>query len=380
MKPAAQRHPRAWCAALVLTALATLSACSSSPDKPKPAELAPAAAIMGTRLVWTAQVGAGPTTVAPRAVGDRVYAAGAGNSVVALDAESGREVWRHAVGAPLMAGIGSDGETVAVVTQANDLVALSGGQQRWRVRLSTSVYTAPLVAGRRVFVLGADRSLSAYDGQTGQRLWLQSRTGEPLVLSQPGALLAVGDTLVAGLAGKLAGLNPSNGTLRWETPIANARGTNEVERLVDVVGPVSRVGSSVCVRAYASAVGCVDASRGSLVWSKPALGSLGLGGDDRLVFGTESDGRVLAWQRGTGERAWSVERLKYRELTAPMALGRVLAVGDSNGLVHLLSREDGADMARLSTDGSAIVGAPLLVGPSLVVQTRNGGIYAWRPQ
>jgi len=89
---------------------------------------------------------------------------------------------------------------------------------------------------------------------------------------------------------------------------------------------------------------------------------------------------VLAWQRSNGDAAWNVDRLKHRGLTAPVALGRVVAVGDGTGLVHLISREDGAEMARLSTDGSAIVGAPLLVGPSLVVQTRNGGVFAWRPQ
>ncbi len=369
--------PRLWLTGL---ALAALAACSSSPNKPRPADLPPPAAVMGTQLVWSAQVGGGPAKVAPRAVADRLFVAGAGNSVVALAAESGKELWRLALASPVMAGIGTDGDTVAVVTQDNDLVAMAAGQQLWRMRLGASAQTAPLVAGRRVFVLAADRSVTAFDGQTGKRLWTQARTGEPLVLNQPGTLLAVGDTLVAGLGGRLVGLNPLNGSVRWEASIATARGTNEVERLVDIVGPVSRVGNSICARAYASAVGCVDATNGRVTWTKPASGFQGLGGDDRLVFGSESDGRVQAWQRSSGDAAWSMDRLKYRELTAPVALGRVVAVGDGTGLVHLISREDGAEMARLSTDGSAIVGAPLLVGPSLVVQTRNGGVFAWRPQ
>ncbi len=371
------RRARGWLAAGTLLALA---ACSSSPDKPRPAELAPAAQQLATVQAWLAQVGPGPVHVSPRVARDRVFVAGAANAVLALDAGSGKEIWRAALAAPLMAGIGTDGDSVAVVTRENDLVALAEGKELWRARLSASTYTAPLVAGRRVFVATADRSVLAFDGQTGKRLWTQTRTGEPLVLSQPGALLAVGDTLVAGLGGRLVGLNPLNGSPRWEAAIATSRGTNEVERLVDIVGPVSRLGNSVCARAYGSAVGCLDAARGTTVWSLAALGSVGLGGDERLVFGSEADGRVRAWQRSSGEAAWTVERLKYRELTAPVALGRVVAVGDATGLVHLLSREDGADMARLSADGSAIVGAPLLAGSVLVVQTRNGGVYAWRPQ
>lgn len=379
MKAHARLNPRAWLALAALSVLC-LGACSSSPDKPRPAELPPVAALMGTRLVWSVQVGGTDGAVAPRAVGDRVFVAGAGGSVAALDAENGKDVWRVNLNTPIAAGIGADGETAAVVTQANELVAMAGGKELWRVRLSASSFTAPLVAGRRVFVLTADRSVSAFDAQTGARLWKQSRPGEPLVLRQPGALLAVGDTLVAGLSGRLVGLNPLNGSVRWEAPVATSRGTNEVERLVDIVGPVSRVGNSVCARAYASALGCVDASRGTLVWTKPAQGTHGVSGDDRLVFGTESDGRVRAWQRASGESVWSMDRLKHRDLTAPLSVGRVVAVGDGTGLLHLLSREDGSEMTRLSTDGSAIVGTPLLAGQSLVVQTRNGGVYAWRPQ
>ncbi len=366
-------------AAIGLTVL-LLSACSFSPKKPVAAPLPPVAALMGTRLAWTAQVGSGPASAAPQVVGSRVFLAGAGGTVAAIDAESGRDVWRASLGMPLATGVGADGEIAAVVTQGNALIALSAGQQRWRVQLPAKVFTAPLVAGGRVFVVTADRTVMAFDGGNGARLWTQSRPGEPLVLSQAGVLLAVGDTLVAGLSGRLTGFNPQNGSIRWEAPIATPRGTNEVERLVDLVWPVSRLGDSVCARAYSAAVGCVDASRGSVAWTQAAQGSVGLAGDDRLVFGTESDGRVRAWQRATGEAAWSVDRLKYRNLSAPLAVGRVVALGDATGTVHLLSREDGSELTRLSTDGSAIVGGPVLAGQVLLVQTRNGGVFAWRPQ
>ena len=248
------------------------------------------------------------------------------------------------------------------------------------MRLPAQVFTAPLVAGQRVFVVTAERTVLAFDGATGARLWTQSRPGEPLVLRQGGVLLAVGDTLVVGLSGRLAGLNPQSGAVRWDAPIATARGTNEVERLVDLVGPVSRVGDSVCARSYSAGVGCVDAVRGGVAWIQAAQGATGLGGDDRLVFGTESDGRVRAWQRADGAAAWTSERLKYRDLSAPLAVGRVVAVGDGTGTLHLLSREDGSELTRLSTDGSAIIGSPVVAGQVLVAQTRNGGVFAWRPQ
>jgi outer membrane protein assembly factor BamB len=366
--------------ASIAAVLVLVSACSFSPKKPEPAPLPPVAALMGTQLAWTAQVGPGPASASPQVVGTRVFLAGAGGTVAAIDAETGRDIWRTVLGTPLATGVGADGETAAVVTRDNALIALSGGQQRWRAQLPAKVFTTPLVAGGRVFVVAADRTVLAFDGGNGARLWSQQRPGEPLVLSQAGVLLAVGDTLVAGLSGRLTGLNPQNGSVRWEAPIATPRGTNEVERLVDLVGPVSRLGDSVCARAYSAAVGCVDASRGNVVWSQAAQGSVGLSGDDRLVFGADSDGRVRAWQRASGEAAWASDRLKYRSLSAPLAVGRVVALGDATGTLHLLSREDGSELTRLTTDGSAIVGGPALAGQVLLVQTRNGGVFAWRPQ
>jgi outer membrane protein assembly factor BamB len=199
------------------------------------------------------------------------------------------------------------------------------------------------------------------------------------VLRHAGVMLAVGDTLVVGLSGRMVGLNPLNGSIRWEAALATPRGVNDVERLVDLVGSVSRVGETVCARAFQASVGCVNAARGSVLWTKRANGSEGVHGDDQLVFGTEADGKVLAWRRDNGERVWVNERLQFRSLTAPLALGRSVAVGDSTGLVHLLSREDGSLVNRLNTDGSPIAAAPVVAGNTLIVVTRSGGVHGFVP-
>jgi outer membrane protein assembly factor BamB len=375
---------------LAALALAALAGCSSLPsmpffggaaEKPKPAELQPNPNLLGVRQAWTARIGEVGYTLMPAVSGTTVtVAGGADGAVVALDAATGRELWRASAGAPLAAGVGSDGNVTAVITRSNDVVAFAGGKEIWRQRLPALAYTAPFVAGARVFVLSADRSVTAFDGRNGHKLWTQARPGEPLVLSQSGVMLAVGDTLVVGQGGRLAGMNPANGSLRWEAPIASPRGINDVERLADLVGRVSRVGTNVCARAFQTAVGCVDASRGQLAWTQKANGHEGVHGDEANVFGTEADGRVVAWKRDTGQRAWTSERLMHRGLTAPLALGRSVVVGDSTGFVHLLSREDGTLLNRLATDGSPVAAAPLAAGNTLVVVTRNGGVYGFVPE
>jgi outer membrane protein assembly factor BamB len=61
-------------------------------------------------------------------------------------------------------------------------------------------------------------------------------------------------------------------------------------------------------------------------------------------------------------------------------VGRSVAIGDGTGLVHLLSREDGTPLNRLSTDGSPVVAAPTLAGDTLVVVTKAGGVFGFRPE
>ena len=362
-----------------LLAAAVLAGCAAGSARPKPAELPPNVAMIGVRQAWTARIPAVNFPLQTRVVGNQVVVAGGDGSVVTLDANTGAEVARANVGTTLSAGVGSDGRTHAVVTRDNNVVALEGGREIWRYRLPTQSYTAPLVAGGRVFVLGADRSLTALDGRAGTLLWTVQRPAEPLVLRQAGVLTAVGNTLVAGLAGRLVGVNPDSGNVTWEAPVASARGTNDVERLVDLVGGVRRQGNVVCARAFQAAVGCVDTYNGNVAWTRAANGATGIDGDDQRIFGAESDGRVLAWRADNGDRSWSSERLQWRYLTAPLVLGRSVVMGDEAGLVHFLSREDGSPLTRVSTDSSGIAVSPVVAGNTLVVVTRNGGVYGFRP-
>ena len=376
------RSPRALSvgAPLALIVVAFLSGCFGGATKPQPAELQPVTALASARQSWNSRIGKVDFPLEVSVSGDSVAVASSDGTVALLEAKTGRDLWRVALNTPIAAGVGSDGKVVSVVTKANEVIALQDGRELWRQKLSAQAFTAPFVAGARVFVLAADRSVNAFDGQTGRKLWVQQRPSEPLVLRQSGVMLAVGDTLVVGLSGRLAGLNPANGSIRWETPIASPRGINDVERLVDLVGRVSREGDNVCVRAFQATIGCVNAASGNLLWTKPANGVQGIHGDDRLLFGTETDGTVIAWRRADGEKVWSTDRLRYRSLTAPLVAGRSVVVGDFTGFIHLLSRDDGTLLNRLPTDGSAIVASPVLAGNTLIAVTHNGGVYGFQPE
>ncbi len=377
------RQPRsAWVAGAVLCAVA-LSGCSffGSKSAPKPVELGANVPVIPVGKVWQSKMGKVERLVLqPHVQGSTVVLASDAGEVLAVDATTGAQTWRVNVGAPLSAGVGSDGRWSAVVSRSNELIAIEGGREIWRKTLPIQVFTAPLVAGNRIFVLAADRSVYAFDASSGQRLWMQHRPGEPLVLRQQGVLVPFGNTLVTGLGGRLVGFDPDNGAIRWEAPIASPRGTNDVERLVEIVGTTSRVGNQLCARAFQATVGCVDAASGAVGWTQPANGTEGISGDEKAIYGVESNGSVVAWNRATGAKMWSSTRLQYRQLTAPLVLGRSVVIGENNGTIHMLSREDAAPLNRLTTDKSGVAATPVAVADTLVVVTRDGGIYGFRPQ
>lgn len=365
---------------MALAAVSLLAACASGPDQPKPSALPAFTGDFKVQQVWSNQIGQVTTPLLASVHGENVAVASSTGQLALIAAQDGRDIWRLNVNAPIQSGVGGDGQRFAVVTKNNELLAVEAGQVIWRQTLSALSYTPPLVAGERVFVLTGDRAVSAFDGASGEKLWTQQRPSEPLILKQSGLLMPLGDRLLVGWGGRLVALNPTTGDVLWETLIGATRGTNEVERLVDLVASASREGDALCVRAFQASVACLDGTTGRLAWSRAAQGHQGLDGDAQTIWGVESDGKVMAWQRQTGAPLWAQEALRFRGLSLPLFWSRHVVVGDQDGWVHFLAAQDGQAQQRMGTDGSGITGKPVAVGQTLVVVTRTGGVFGFRAE
>jgi outer membrane protein assembly factor BamB len=229
-----------------------------------------------------------------------------------------------------------------------------------------------------VFVLAVDRSVHAFDAVDGRKLWSVQRPSDPLTLAQAGVLLPYQDTLLVGQGTRLVALDPLRGSVRWEQPLATPRGTNEVERLADLVGPSARDGDTVCARAFQAAVGCVNAQRGALAWTRVVGGLHGVAlGGGRLLAADASD-RISTWNASTGEPSWNSEALRYRGLSAPVVLGRDVIFGDDDGLLHALSLDDGRLVSRIATDGGRPVTASAPLAGTALFVARSGAVLALR--
>ena len=377
---------RALAVAAAVVASALVAGCADDVAKPTPLE--PMEAKIAGHEVWklslssfstlsalAGNAGFGAQGVA--AAGNNFVIGALNGALVSVDAATGKENWRADAGGRLSAGIGTDGRFTSVVTRDGDLVTLDAGKIIWRKHLNAAVYTAPFVAGERVFVLGVDRSVQAFDAVDGKQLWTYAKAGDALTLSQAGVLTAWQDTLLFGLGARLTALDPLKGTVRWEVPVAAPRGTNEVERLADLVSPAARVGDIVCARAFQSAVSCADAARGTVAWTRPLGGTHGVAADEQVAVAADASDRISAWRLGTGELLWTSERLRYRQLAAPVLIGGTIAIIDNGGLVHFLARDTGEPLLRLPTADSPAA-ATVRVGNTLVVVSRAGRVFGFR--
>ncbi len=364
--------------ALLLAGCSSLNPFAKAPPD-APRALVEFKSSMSPKVAWTYSIGkAGLAVFAPVVAGESVFVASSDGSLARLDAASGKAQWRINVGSKLGAGVGSDGENVAVVSTKGLLMVFDGsGKARWKEQLPSEALSTPVVGEGMVVVRSGDNRISAYDAQTGTRRWSSLRSIPPLVLhGAPGIVIDSGIVYVAQPGGKLLALSGINGGARWESVVADPKGTTELERVADVVGRPVLAGHEICATAYQGRLSCFDASNGVVRWGKDWSSFNGPAVDERFVFAVDTTGVISGFAREAGQSVWRNEKLLNRQLSTPISLGRAVVVGDYKGFLHFLGREDGAFLARLSTDGSPMAGSPVLAGDRAVFQTRDGTVLA----
>ncbi|NIF54370.1 outer membrane protein assembly factor BamB [Burkholderia sp. Ax-1724] len=371
----------------VICAMAVLSlaACSSTKDVRRvPTPLTEFKPVLDVQQSWSASVGkAGRYLFSPVAVGNAVYAAGANGTVAKIDAQTGKDVWRTKLHDDLSAGVGSDGTLTAVGGLKGDVYVLGAdGKELWTAKAPGEIISPPLVGNGLVVVRTIDGQIVAFNGQTGEQKWNYRNRAVPLNLRVSSGMTFAGDAAVlAGFpGGSFSAINLQTGDNYWQTPVSYPKGVTEVERINDVTGPPTLVGSQTCAVTFQGQIGCFDANSGRSLWSKAFSSTSGLAQDDRSVVAADDWSIVSAFDGSNGSVLWKNESLKNRDLSVPMLLGRAAVFGDYQGYVHFLSNADGALVARMKTDGSAISAAPVLAGDTLVVQTRDGGLFGFRPR
>lgn len=366
----------------LMTGCSTLSSLNpfSSKDKTtEPAKLEELKATMAVRTAWKLDIGkARGYQFTPALAGNTLVVASADGAIARVEAADGRPMWRIKADSNLTAGVGTDGNVIAVGAAKGVLMAFDmDGKALWKAQLSSEVLSAPAVGQGIVVARSIDNRIVGFDAKTGEKKWTVQRPSPPLTLrNAPGMVVHGTDVIVAQPAGKLTSFLLATGAPRWEVEVGVARGATELERVTDIGGAPVIFEQDVCAVSYQGRVACFELASGSPRWNRDLSSEVGVAVDQRFVFAADDKGALHAFARDSGTSAWKNDKLAFRGLSTPLSYGRAVAVGDYQGYIHFLSREDGVFLARAATDGSAISGTPLVAGSNLIFQTQNGTVTA----
>ena len=354
---------------------------SSSKPAAKPAALIDFKPAVRLTRGWEASVGkSGPYLFSPASDDQAVYAAGMEGRIAKLDLATGRELWRIDAGKPLSAGVGVGEGLVLVGTHKGELLAFHSldGKPAWQAKLSGEILVPPVAGYGAVVARSNDGRVAMFEASSGKLRWDVGRTLPALTLREQSHLQITENAVYAGHAGgRLSALAINNGAPLWETNVALPKGTTELERIADVVGPLAINDKVVCGASFQGRVACFNLAKGNAAWARDVSALRGVGMDERLVYVADEHGAVMAYDKLRGTNPWKQEKLRDRGLSSPVPVAdRYVAVGDYQGQVHLLNADDGAFVARAATDGSAIQSVMISLKSGLLVQTSNGGIQA----
>jgi len=332
------------------------------------------------KILWQVKTGkAEAYEFSPVIEGDHVYAASASGEIVKVDNNTGKTLWRIDAKEKLSGGVGSGGGLVLVGAENGSVLAFNqAGKALWTSHLSSEILSAPQYDEGTVIVRTGDSRIYGINADDGSRKWVYERTTPALSLRSSAGVVVDNEVVYAGFAGgKLIAIRADNGKLLWEASVAQPKGVTEIERIADITSLPFVDGPLIYAVAYQGRIAAVDRVTGRVVWNRDISSLNGLSADDAKIFVSHAIGSVYSLEYTTGKTFWRQADLKNRQLTTPLAINDVVAVGDLEGYVHFLNREDGAQTARVRTDDSPVMPRLLkLKEDVMLAQTRDGNLFA----
>lgn len=395
---------------LAVALTGALSGCALFEDEDaiQPAEL-PDTVTLEPKPIWSESVGSGLgegySRLTPAIAEGKVYAADYDGTVMALDASNGTTLWAQelatelnpapesswyefwnwfgssAISARTAGAVGLGEGLVLVGTLDGEVIALDAatGTEKWRNLVSSEVLAPPTVGNGKVLVRTVDGKLFALDAETGKRAWLYDRTVPVLSLRGTSSAVSARGAAVASFdSGKVTAIFIENGRVIWEKGLVPASGRSEFDRVGDVDADPVIVEDTVYVVSYHGQIAALDLRSGETLWQREqsSFGKLGVDADN--VYVTNEQSHVRAIERRSGATVWTQDSLHDRALTGTAAFGNHVVVGDFEGYVHFLAKDDGRYLGRYEVDDDGIASAPVVVDDTLYVYGRSGELAAFK--
>lgn len=353
-------------------------------EEAKPNPLEKIEATVKIERNWSYNVGAGSAessfhNLVPTLRGDTFYAASPDGYVSAIDAVSGKRKWRINADVPISGAIGAGIDVLLIGTPEGEVKGLSidNGEELWTQKLSSEILAPPAAYGGVAVVRTIDGHVYGLSSSNGEQQWVFHRQVPTLTLRGNSAPLVVDRAVVVGFAnGRLVAASLTDGRVVWDVSIAQARGVNEVERMIDIDSTPVLVGSVLYVSAFQGSVTALALGSRNVLWSKEVSSYTPVSADSDNIYVSDDEGRVIALDRLTGELIWEQTGLLNRNLSGPAALDRYVVVTDFDGYAHVLSKSDGQIIGRSKVSGGRLTGPSIVHQGAIHSMNENGDLVS----
>lgn len=382
-------HIRPLTSFLILLAMLNLSAgCSWFDDDDEinaPAELIEFNQTLPVERVWRTSIGPSdnrvPVNISPAYAGGKVYVAGRKGRISIIDADTGSVEMRIDSKLRISAGPGVAGDLVMVGTLDGEVFVFDTARDEvlWRSPVSSEVLATPVLHDGMVIVRCIDGRIFGFDAQTGVRRWLYDR-GVPLL-----SLRGTSDPVVRGGViyigydgGEVVALRASDGSVLWEQVVSPQEGKTELERLADIDGDMAIIANDLYVASSRGRLAALAVDSGRILWVKDVGSANGLSVARTQLALSDRQSQVWLVDRVNSTTLWKQDQLLNRGLTRPAFYLNYLVVADDEGYLHFVDTDSGNFVARTRVDSEGVRAAPVAVGTTLYVLSKDGSLSAYR--
>lgn len=380
-----------------LISVCLLSGCSlfnSEEDINKMAPLPKVQNQFTAATLWHVSVGDGVgdyySNLHPAFINNMVYAADRIGVVKAVNVENGKLFWKTHLSrktgffadrksALLSGGITLDKQHLYIGSERGEVFALNrnDGTIAWRVPVAGEALSSPVVSDNLLLIHTSNGMLQALNTADGTSRWVVNLGSSPLTLRGESApTVAVGGAIVGADNGLVNAILLNQGQLVWQQRISQTTGASEIDRLNDVdTTPVVAKGV-VYAQAYNGNLAALDLRNGQIQWKREIGGVKNLFLHEDRIYLIDQNDRVIVLSTDNGVPIWRQSELLHRNLTAPIVFDNYLVTADSEGYVHWLNITNGHFVSQQKIDSSGFQAQPLVAGDKLLLQAKNGELYA----
>lgn len=356
-------------------------------------------AAQNLRVAWRNDVGAGSDrksalTTPPVASDTAVFTLDSDQRIHATSLDTGRTLWskrlkgltdRDKVG--IGGGLAIEGNTLVVASGYGFMAALDAatGEERWKRAMGAPMTGAPTIREGRIFVASNNNEIFALNFDTGETEWSDQAIAESArVLGSPSPA-AVEDFVIAPYSsGEIIAYRASNGRRLWTDAISQAGRFTPISEINDIGSRPVLSGGLVFASSQSGVTVAIDGRSGTRIWARP-IGSTqapALAGNFMFVVGT--DGNLAALKPDTGEAYWVTQLPIYRNeekkekrisYSGPViASGRILLLS-SRGELLAFSPQTGEQVGSVDLKQTTYV-EPIAAGGKLLVLTDEARLIA----